>query len=207
MGIVAVRNEYDRLAPDYDRRWRPCIGSTLNAVLEGLSLSENAALLDVACGTGELERRLLVEWPTLRLTGIDVSSRMLECAKNKDVNNRVTWLKADVASLPVYGQTFDYVVCANSFHYFRAPSKALLEIHRVLRPGGTLILVDCCDDYWTCKVCSLWLRWVDKAFFRTYSLRDCEALVEAADLRIESSCRFRSTWLWGLMRVVCRRQD
>ena len=78
-------------------------------------------------------------------------------------------------------------------------------MRRVLRPGGTLLLVDWCDDYLPCKLCSYWLRFVDSAFYRTYSFRSCEALLCEAGLEVVSSERFRISWLWGLMRLVGRR--
>jgi hypothetical protein len=75
----------------------------------------------------------------------------------------------------------------------------------VLRPGGRLVLVDWCDDYVSCKACSLWLRWTDPAFYRTYSLRECSDLVAAAGFETERAERFRVGWLWGLMTIVARR--
>lgn len=93
----AVRQEYDRLAGDYDRRWRPYIDATLQAVVSSLEFDGPAAILDVPCGTGELERRLLTKWPALRITGADLSPGMLEQARAKDAGNRVTWIESDVA--------------------------------------------------------------------------------------------------------------
>jgi ubiquinone/menaquinone biosynthesis C-methylase UbiE len=205
MDTDPVRDAYDRLASDYDRRWRPYINATLDAVLEVLTLRGDEAVLDVPCGTGELERGLLAKWPNLRLTGVDLSTGMLERARGKDVDCRVRWIEADVNFLPLTDQTFDYVVCANSFHYFQTPQQSLSELRRVLRPGGKLVLIDWCDDYFACKLCSLWLRWTDPAFYRTYSLRRCSSLVIQAELQIEEACRFRANWPWGLMRFVCHR--
>jgi SAM-dependent methyltransferase len=94
------------------------------------------------------------------------------------------------------------VVCANSFHYFRQPLAALREVARILRSGGSLVLVDWCDDYLTCKLCSAWLRLTDPACFRTYTLRSGEALLGQAGLKVIHRDRFRVGWLWGLMRFV-----
>ena len=202
-----VRTEYDRVAAHYDRRWQPYIEATLNAVLEAVEFQGDEAVLDVPCGTGELERRLIEKWPDLCITGVDLSTGMLAQAKAKDEANRVRWFEADVAELPLPDQSFDCVICANSFHYFRAPNEALAEMRRVLRPGGRLILVDWCDDYWACKVCSRWLRWTDKAFYRTYSLKACVSLAEDASFQIEQGRRFRINWLWGLLLLDCRRME
>ena len=201
-----VRQAYDRIAAEYDRRWQPYVDATLNAVIEAVEFQGHESVLDVPCGTGELERRLLSAWPDLEITGADLSPAMLREARRKDLGERVNWIEADVAKLPLPDAGFDYVVCANSFHYFRRPQEALAELGRVLRPGGTLVLVDWCDDYLTCKLCSLWLRWADPAFFRTYSLRACRLLLEHEGFEVLDGSRFRINWLWGLMRFVCYKR-
>jgi ubiquinone/menaquinone biosynthesis C-methylase UbiE len=130
---------------------------------------------------------------------------MLRQAIAKRISDRICWIQAEAGKLPLADASFDWVGCANSFHYFRQPEVALAEVRRVLRPGGSLALVDWCDDYLTCKVCSWWLRWTDPAFYHTYSLPECATLLEQAGFQIVHHHRFRVGWLWGLMRFVCRR--
>ena len=50
---------YDSLAPSYDQRWRSYIDVSLAKVLSAVSLEGDERILDVACGTGELERRMV----------------------------------------------------------------------------------------------------------------------------------------------------
>lgn len=202
-----VRKEYDRLAPIYDRRWRPYIDATLQAVIEAVRFEGREQVLDVACGTGELERLLLNRWPELRITGADLSPGMLEQAKAKDFAGNVNWVQADAASLGFSDQHFDCVICANSFHYFPRPLDALRGMRRVLRPQGTLLLVDWCDDYIACKLCSLWLRWTDPAFYQTYSLRACGEMLSEAGFQATDASRFRTGLVWGMMRFVCSRVE
>lgn len=202
-----VRREYDRIAAEYDRRWRPYIDATMRAVTDVVRLDGREHVLDAPCGTGELELRLLHQWPDLEITGIDLSRAMLREARRKNAQKRVAWIAADVSGLPLPDEKFDVVICANSFHYFRRAGESLREIRRVLRPEGICILVDWCDDYLTCKLCSFWLRWTAPAFHRTYSLRSCRSLLEGAGFHIDRAERFRVNWLWGLMRFVCRRVD
>lgn len=89
---------YNRLAEEYDQRRRPYIDATQQAVLDAVQLEGNERVLDVPCGTGELEQRPLGRWPDLRITGADTSPGMLEQAK--DAEGRVTWIEADVSPLP-----------------------------------------------------------------------------------------------------------
>lgn len=203
----AVRQEYDRLADEYDRRWQRYIDATMKAVLEVVKFEGREKILDIPCGTGALERRLLEKWPNLRITGADISPGMLRQAKSKEADAKVKWVNAEVSRLPFVDGEFDCVICANSFHYFSTPEESLEEIRRVLRPEGMLILVDWCDDYLTCKLCSVWLRWTDSAFHRTYSLQSCMSMAVQTGFEVERSNRFRVNWLWGMMRLVCRRTE
>lgn len=131
---------------------------------------------------------------------------MLKQAAGKRMGSAVTWLQADGVRLPFASAAFDGVVCANSFHYFRQPDAALGEMRRVLRPGGWVVLVDWCDDFLACKLCSWWLRWTDRAFFHAYSIAECEGLLAKAGFAVARHERFRVGMLWGLMRFVARAE-
>lgn len=203
----AVRSRYDRLAPHYDRRWRHYVEATLRATIAGVEVRGGERVLDLACGTGAMERRLLDRWPSLRIVGADLSRGMLSQAASNPPDDMVGWVQASSARLPLADSSFDLAISANSFHYFRSPLDALAEIRRVLRPGGHLVLVDWCDDYLSCKACTLWLRWTDPAFYQTYSQADCQSMLEHSGLEPIASERFKIDWLWGLMRFIGRRGD
>jgi hypothetical protein len=83
----------------------------------------------------------------------------------------------------------------------------LHEIRRVLRPNGQFVLVDWCDDYLSCKLCSLWLRLTEPAFHETYTLRSGRSLLEEAGLEVIHTDHFRVGWIWGMMAFVCRRRE
>jgi ubiquinone/menaquinone biosynthesis C-methylase UbiE len=198
----AVRQEYDRLAGEYDERWQRYVDETLRAVTDAITFRGGEQVLDIACGTGELERRLLQRWPGLLLIGCDLSAGMLAQAESKPIAGDVSWIQVDATALPFPDASFDAVICANSFHYFRAPEQSLAEMRRVLRPGARLVLVDWCDDYLSCRACSIWLRWTDPAFYRTYSLAAFRSLVESSGFEVHDAQRFRVGLIWGMMRVT-----
>lgn len=195
-----VRQEYDRLADEYDARWQRYIDASLQLAAEVIELQGQEQVLDLACGTGQLAARLLARWPQLQITGVDVSSQMLRRACARQL--RVHWLCGEAASLPLADEQFDVVACLSAFHYFRQPRRALVEMRRVLRPGGQLIVVDWCDDYLSCKLCSAWLRLTDRAFYKTYSLAEYQTELQHAGFRVLSAVRRRIDWLWGMMRLV-----
>jgi ubiquinone/menaquinone biosynthesis C-methylase UbiE len=205
MKTSAAREEYDQLAPAYDRRWSSYIEATLRATLDGLELPAGGRVLDLAAGTGELARRLLSRQPGLAIVGADLSAAMLARAFDKLTGRAWSPVQADAARLPFAARSFDAVLCTSAFHLFPGPGAALAEIRRVLRPGGMLTLTDWCDDYLTCKLCSLWLRLGDPASRRAYTLRECCGLLEAMGFEVVDARTFKINWLWGLMRLEARR--
>jgi hypothetical protein len=81
----------------------------------------------------------------------------------------------------------------------------LHEFQRSLVSTGTLVLVDWCDDYLMCKLCSLWLKLTDPDFFCTYTMRACREMLQEAGFCVAHSERFKVGWLWGMMMFVCYR--
>ncbi|HWE38680.1 MAG TPA: class I SAM-dependent methyltransferase [Isosphaeraceae bacterium] len=190
--------EYDRLAPSYDSRWASYNAAAASATLDGLDLQPGLRVLDLAAGTGLLARHALRRQPALSVLGIDLSRGMLALGHGPRV-------QADAARLPLADAAFDLVLSASAFHVFPRPSAPLAEARRVLRPGGTLVLTDWCDDYLTCKLLTLWLRLTSPSPPRPQTLRSCRLLLEAAGFSVVSARRFKVDWSWGLMRLEARR--
>ncbi len=191
---------YARDAEAYDTRWAAYTRGSLDRLVARLAFTGGEDVLDVPCGTGELSRRLLARWPQLRIHGVDLSPEMLRVAAEK-LGDAVPLHAVSAEALPFASAAFDAVVCANSFHYFRAPAQALGEFRRVLRPGGTLTIVDWCDDDWACKVCGWWWRATNPAVRRVYAASQCRQLLEASGFTVERVERFRVGWLWGMMSL------
>lgn len=196
-----AQQAYDQMAPSYDRRWAFYTEATLRTTLEGFEAHRWGRVLDLAAGTGELIERMVESDPDLQIVGLDVSRGMLLQSIRKSLARSWKPVQGDGARLPFADGSFDAVLCANAFHIFPRPEAVLGEIRRVLRDGGTLILTDWCDDYLSCKVCSLYLRLTDPSFHRAYTLNECRRMLESAGFSVTSSRRFKIDWLWGLMRL------
>ncbi len=113
-----VSEQYDRLAQIYDRRWHSYILNSLIFLKDYMELSGDEVILDIACGTGELERILVNNYPNLNITGVDISEKMLDVAKSKFPNSqKIEFLKASANSLPFPDSSFDMIVSASALHY------------------------------------------------------------------------------------------
>ena len=101
-------------------------------------------VLDVGCGTGVFAERMRSALPNAEVWGVDLVSAML-CkghARWKAHTGRIVPVQGDSERLPFADGTFDAVTCANSFHHYPRQDVAAVEFRRVLRPGGSLLLVD-----------------------------------------------------------------
>lgn len=98
-------------------------------------------VLEIAVGTG----RNLPFYPhDIQLTGIDLSPAMLDIARDRasELGHAVELLEADAHDLPFPDDAFDTVVCTFSLCNIPDERRAISEMHRVLRPGGLLLLAD-----------------------------------------------------------------
>lgn len=197
--------EYAKAAEHYDEKWAFYVEATTRETLRRLPMTPAARVLDVGCGTGELLRRLRAKYPDALLAGLDPVAEMLAVARDK-LSGKEDLRTGYADALPWNSGAFDVVVSCNMFHYISHPVEALREMGRVLRPGGSLVLTDWCDDYLACRVCNLYLRLTNRAFYKTYRQTECLELLHAAgygDIELE---RYKISWLWGLMTAVVKKK-
>lgn len=201
----AAQAHFAQIAASYDRRWARYLSVSLHSALAALPRKPGDRILDIPCGTGELERLLLAGAPDVELVAADVSPAMLHRAVRKNASAGVAWIQCDVNRLPFPDKHFDHVVCASGLHDFHDPVGSVRELHRVLRTGGTLILIDWCADNLSVQLMGLWLRLTNAAFHTTYTTVACRQLLESARFTVCGIDRFRISPIWKLMRLVCRK--
>jgi ubiquinone/menaquinone biosynthesis C-methylase UbiE len=200
-GADPVVAEYSKAADRYDEKWAFYLETTTRETLRRIPMSATARVLDVGCGTGELLRRLRAKYPDAVLAGLDPVAEMLEVAREK-LSGREDLRIGYADSLPWPAASFDVVVSCNMFHYITHPVESLREMARVIRPGGALVLTDWCDDYLACRLCNLYLRLTNRAFYKTYREAECLSLLRLARFSAVRLERYKISWLWGLMTAV-----
>lgn len=165
-----------------------------------------ASVLDAGCGTGAILEMLKKDYPDAQYTGIDLSGKMIEVAKRKALPG-VTFLQGDCENLPFAENSFDAVLCSQSFHHYPKPQDFFASVQRVLRPGGRLILRDMTGpaaarwffNHIEIPLLNLLLK---KGDVRVYGKADIEAFCMGAGLTLVSYERRK-----GLrMHCVCRKE-
>ena len=128
---------FDRLAPGWDDdmvRSDEIIG----VILDNACVGEGKDVLDVATGTGVLIPDYLAR-NVASVTGIDISPKMAEIAKNKFPQPEVTILCGDVEQTE-FDRLFDCVVVYNAFPHFPDPGRLIRCLAALLKPGGMLTI-------------------------------------------------------------------
>lgn len=147
-----VREMFGRIAPRYDllnhllsldvdKLWRRRVASRFRAILRDPS----ARVLDLCCGTGDLALAFRKEAPSgAEIVGSDFVPEMLVQARRKAGAARanVSFAEADALELPFGAASFDLVSCAFGFRNLANYERGLLEIRRVLRPGGAAAILE-----------------------------------------------------------------
>ena len=199
---------YARLAARYDRHWRAYNERTLTVAMEALSLAGGELVLDVGCGTGELERLSVARGGRSRLVGVDVAPGMLAVAQQKLAGQpQVSFHVASAEALPFASATFDAVVSANMLHRLTEPDRFFAECARVLRPRGRFVLVDWCGDFWRCRLMHYWLRASDRTYARMWRLSQVQAQLSRCGLTAQRTRRFVAPPAYGMMLVVAGTSD
>lgn len=147
-----VREMFTRIAPRYDllnhllsaqmdRFWRARTAKELEPVLQ----RPDALVLDLCCGTGDLAFALRRN-AQARILGADFSHTMLTRASQKAISingvSPTVFLEADALRLPFANDSFDLVTSAFGFRNLANYEEGLKEILRVLKPGGTIAILE-----------------------------------------------------------------
>jgi ubiquinone/menaquinone biosynthesis C-methylase UbiE len=105
-------------------------------------------VLDVGCGTGLLLRELATRLPDASvLTGVDAAAGMIEQARAKASDARLSFVQGSAERLPFSDRAFDLVISTTSFDHWSDQRAGLAECHRVLVPRGFLVLADLCSAW------------------------------------------------------------
>ena len=146
----ARRSVFDGIAAAYD--WESAglsvggIRAWHHAAIAVLHIAPGDNVLDVGCGTGVVLRECAERMDGRgTFVGLDASSAMLEVAQQHSrtaAHAAIRWMKGDGQALPFADASFDWVTAQFSLRNMEDWRRGLREMIRVLKPGGSLVLLD-----------------------------------------------------------------
>ncbi len=111
-------------------------------------IGQRSRVLEIAPGPGYLAIEL-VKLTGCRLVGLDISRTFVRIANDnaRHAGVDIAFEQGDAADMPLPADGFDFVVCRAAFKNFARPLAALNEMHRVLKGGGTAVVMDLRKDF------------------------------------------------------------
>lgn len=140
-------NYWDRFATTYDENIERIFGKDLRRNLVNLLENERGLgdAVELGCGTGYFTR--VIARNATHVTATDLSRDMLEVAKARLGGfNNVSFQVENSEATSFQSESFDTALMANMLHTLDDPLKALMECHRVLKRGGTLLILNYTDQ-------------------------------------------------------------
>lgn len=140
-----IQHLFNLIAPHYDQN-NDIISLFLHrfvkkSIVEEITeVTEQAKILDLCTGTGDIAALLKKRFPLSDITGADFSDEMLKVAKRK--HKTINFVNADCLKLPFEDNSFDLVTISFGLRNTVSFDKALSEISRVLKPGGIFVHLD-----------------------------------------------------------------
>lgn len=138
-----VQNMFTRIAKRYDLMNRLMTGGQdtrwRKQVIQLARLRNNASLLDLGAGTGDLAREAITQFPRAKVIAVDFSLEMMRVGQKR---GQLNFSSADALQLPFQDWSFDAVVSGFLMRNVIDLQKALQEQYRVLKKGGRMVILD-----------------------------------------------------------------
>ena len=121
------------------------------------NLNHNGSMLDVGCGEGRHIFGVMQEYPTMKCVGLDMDEYSLKKAEEgysyfESISEvGAEFIKGSAYSLPFPDNTFDLIVCSEVLEHLHEYNDAVIEINRVLKPGGKFFAS--VPAFWPEKIC------------------------------------------------------
>ena len=136
-----LRTYFNEQADSWDENVAEKDTAKLEQMAGRLGLKPGSMVLDVGTGTGVFIPYLFDSIGKKgRIIALDIAEEMLKKARAKRFDGDINYLQADIGEIPLPDGTFDSVVCYSSFPHFQDKPGALVEIKRVMKDGGRLVI-------------------------------------------------------------------
>lgn len=175
--------------------------NTHDHLLSKIDLSQHSSVLDVSAGTGLLAEELILKFgPFDQLVLNDPSTKMLEVAEKRlKTHNNIEFAGFFAEKLNFPENTFDHIICLNSFHYYADQERAMKQLKKVLKPDGTLWVQDW-DRVGAFRIAIKLIDWLSPENINVRSLNEMKILLDDHDFSIVEQNQWRFRW-WNFFFI------
>lgn len=140
-------------------------------VLNELQQLDFQKILDVGCGTGEILKNIKERYSFVQLYGLDISEEMLKQANDK-LKGTATLILGDAENITLETNSFDLLLCTDSFHHYPNPQQAISEFYRVLKHGKFLLIADYWKPFPIRQIMNLFISYSNEGDVKIYSKKE-----------------------------------
>ena len=140
-------------------------------VLNELQQLDFQKILDVGCGTGEILKSIKERYSFVQLYGLDISEEMLKQANDK-LKGTATLILGDAENITLETNSFDLLLCTDSFHHYPNPQQAISEFYRVLKHGKFLLIGDYWKPFPIRQIMNLFISYSNEGDVKIYSKKE-----------------------------------
>jgi len=146
-GRIVIERIPALFASIYEKATRMVIETYYRGVAEEVvSAFKSGLLLDLGTGPGYLPLEIVKRSPEIRITGIDLSGKLIRMAQSNalkaGVSDKVSFEAGNAAKLRFQDNSFDMVISTGMLHMLKNPVRVLEECYRVVKPGGEVWIYD-----------------------------------------------------------------
>lgn len=192
-------NAYNMQARGYEGKWNKYLEHTHKKFLGHIETQEEDRFLDLSGGTGLLVQEIIEQdRPFGQIVLNDPSEQMLAIAQKRLGDHpAVSFTNFLAEDLPFKKNSFDRIFCLNAFHFYPRQQKVLDHLYSILKPGGTLYLLDWNREGIFCMVNKI-IEWFSSEYINTRSSDELRKMVSDSGFKISLSKK----WGWRYWRFL-----
>lgn len=200
---VATQDEYNTNAPDYNNKRKSYSNHTHSILLWQLDQSTlyPTSILEIGSGTGLLAHHIASRYHESSYSGVELSQSMIDQSVTIWLPSNFQFVQWDFLKY-TFDQQF-YLVISSSVIHFMNTKQAIQNIHNLLLPWGTAIILDWCND-WFFKPIDRWIRTFGSSESRAVSSVQMRRYCEEVWFEISD----HQTWwwkYWNLQSLVLKK--
>ena len=165
-------------------------------VLNELQQLDFQKILDVGCGTGEILKSIKERYSFVQLYGLDISEEMLKQANDK-LKGTATLILGDAENITLETNSFDLLLCTDSFHHYPNPQQAISEFYRVLKHGKFLLIADYWKPFPIRQIMNLFISYSNEGDVKIYSKKEIIEFFKARWISRNHLQKNSKLWLFG----------